>query len=327
MQDRSNYRVSVPTSAGNTGKQFNAPDSDAYYAPSRNGGYHDQNAGQRLDHGGFGNKENRVTPVSDPDEYGDEDLFSTVMGTPPMPILADEAGDEYGYGYGDHHYTEGRAAEVISDDGSVMEMEQPAEIIKPKKPSSARKEAGPAESLMRHPWSPDVKKVLAKVFKLRGFRPNQLEAINATLAGKDVFVLMPTGGGKSLCYQLPSVISSGKTHGVTVVVSPLLSLMEDQVQHLKKLNVQAFLINSTTSSEEKQQLRNAFREPNVEQFVQVLYVTPEMLSKNESMVNSLVRLSDRGKLARPLLKIDAYPNLGSAVTWKEVTLNGYSTGF
>ncbi|OJJ50167.1 hypothetical protein ASPZODRAFT_58591 [Penicilliopsis zonata CBS 506.65] len=153
-------------------------------------------------------------------------------------------------------------------------------------------------ALFRHPWSMDVKSVLKDRFHLRGFRLNQLEAINATLGGKDTFVLMPTGGGKSLCYQLPSVITSGNTRGVTIVVSPLLSLMEDQVMHLKQLKIKAFLLNGDTKADERKWISDTLTGPNAEQEIQLLYITPEMISKNQKLIQTMEKLHRRRRLAR-----------------------------
>ncbi|KAH8737198.1 hypothetical protein BGZ61DRAFT_377933 [Ilyonectria robusta] len=152
--------------------------------------------------------------------------------------------------------------------------------------------------LMRHSWSPEVQRMLKDRFRMRGFRHNQLEAINATLGGEDAFILMPTGGGKSLCYQLPAVIKTGKTRGVTIVVSPLISLMQDQVDHMKALGIQAVAFNGECSAEYKRQVMSAFNERSPEHFVELLYVTPEMVSKNNAFNNGMMTLYRKGKLAR-----------------------------
>lgn len=167
-----------------------------------------------------------------------------------------------------------------------------------KKPlPSVAPESIPAE-LMKHPWSPEVQRMLKDRFRMKGFRHNQLEAMNATLGGKDAFVLMPTGGGKSLCYQLPAVIKTGKTEGVTIVVSPLLSLMQDQVDHMKVLGIQAVAFNGECSAEYKRQVMTAFEERSPEDYIELLYVTPEMVSKNTAFNNGMRILHHKGKLAR-----------------------------
>ena len=163
--------------------------------------------------------------------------------------------------------------------------------------SSSTKTHFPPE-LMKFPWSLDVKRALKDRFRMAGFRHNQLEAINATLSGKDAFVLMPTGGGKSLCYQLPAVISSGKTHGMTIVVSPLISLMQDQVEHLKAINIQAVTFNGETKPELRQHVMSSFKDDHPENIVQLLYVTPEMVSKSVAFGNGLRTLYQKNKLAR-----------------------------
>lgn len=152
--------------------------------------------------------------------------------------------------------------------------------------------------LMRFGWSQDVRRALKDRFRMSGFRHNQLEAINATLAGDDAFVLMPTGGGKSLCYQLPAVISSGKTSGVTVVISPLLSLMQDQVDHLKALNITASSFSGSTPTAARKLIMDLFYKHQPEHYLQLLYVTPEMVNKSQQFVSGLATLYKNKKLAR-----------------------------
>jgi ATP-dependent DNA helicase RecQ len=84
-------------------------------------------------------------------------------------------------------------------------------------------------------------------FKLSGFRTGQKEVIEAVLAGEDCLCVMPTGGGKSLCYQLPAIARPG----VTLVVSPLIALMKDQVDQLQALGLRATFINSTLTAAEQ----------------------------------------------------------------------------
>lgn len=115
----------------------------------------------------------------------------------------------------------------------------------------------------------DAHDVLASTFGYQSFRRNQAEIVEAILTGQDIFALMPTGGGKSLCYQLPSLLLDG----VTIVVSPLIALMKDQVDALRELGVPATYINSTVDGEEisyRQQLVAEGR-------IKLLYVAPERL--------------------------------------------------
>src|ERR1043165_6226179 len=88
--------------------------------------------------------------------------------------------------------------------------------------------------------------VISRPWGQDGFRPLQQEAMTASLQGRDSLVVMPTGGGKSLCYQAPALL---KEH-VTVVVSPLISLMKDQVDGLRECGVQAAQMNSSQTQEE-----------------------------------------------------------------------------
>ena len=97
--------------------------------------------------------------------------------------------------------------------------------------------------------TPDLKSLLKSTFGYDAFRPLQEEIIDAALAGRDVMVLMPRGGGKALCYQLPALARDG----LTIVVSPLIALMKDQVDALQAAGAPATFLNSTLDAKESRQ--------------------------------------------------------------------------
>ena len=146
-------------------------------------------------------------------------------------------------------------------------------------------------------YYPELITKLKNIFKLHAFRENQLEAMNGTLGGKDVFVLMPTGGGKSLCYQLPAVCDSGVTKGITFVVSPLIALMNDQVNALLQKGVD---VVSFSSDQEREMGRDARKRlmQNSGPRPKLVYFTPERLAQSADMQSILRRLYDDGELAR-----------------------------
>jgi ATP-dependent DNA helicase RecQ len=111
--------------------------------------------------------------------------------------------------------------------------------------------------------------LLKKVFAYDEFRPLQQEIINRTLAGNDSFVLMPTGGGKSMCFQIPALCFDG----ITIVVSPLISLMKDQVQALQSNGIKAAFFNSSISTQDE----NNVIEQAMNGEIQLLYLSPEKL--------------------------------------------------
>ena len=116
----------------------------------------------------------------------------------------------------------------------------------------------------------NAQSVLKTVFGFDEFRPGQREVISAVLSGRNTLAVMPTGGGKSLCYQIPALLNPG----VTIVVSPLISLMKDQVDALHQNGIEAAAINSTTPRNEVNPiLRQAY-----EGKLKLIYVTPERLN-------------------------------------------------
>lgn len=114
--------------------------------------------------------------------------------------------------------------------------------------------------------------VLEKYYGYKSFREGQENIINSIVQGRDVLAIMPTGGGKSICYQVPALM----LEGLTIVISPLISLMKDQVDTLKDMGVEAEYINSTLSSAEENDIINKIERNEVK----ILYIAPERLSSS-----------------------------------------------
>jgi ATP-dependent DNA helicase RecQ len=134
--------------------------------------------------------------------------------------------------------------------------------------------------------------VLGQVFGYDSFRGPQQAIVEHVVAGGDALVLMPTGGGKSLCYQIPAIVRQNAGHGVTIVISPLIALMHDQVGALTEAGVSAAFLNSTqtfdeSSALEKQLLRNELT---------LLYAAPERIN-TPRMKGLLASLHERGLLS------------------------------
>ncbi len=126
--------------------------------------------------------------------------------------------------------------------------------------------------------------VLHRVFGYDAFRGQQAEVIDHVVGGGDALVLMPTGGGKSLCYQIPSLVRAG----TGVVISPLIALMQDQVSALNLVGVRAAFLNSTQDAAERRRVESAFLAGELD----LLYLAPERLR-----VESTSALLDRGTIA------------------------------
>src|SRR5687767_13266522 len=131
-------------------------------------------------------------------------------------------------------------------------------------------------------WDADLASALKTHFGFDSFRPGQEAVVRAALAGRDVLAIMPTGGGKSLCFQLPAVLRSG----ITLVISPLIALMQDQVRLLQDNDIAATYINSSLESHEvSARLRGATQGEYT-----LLYLAPERLLQPGFIDGVLARL-------------------------------------
>ncbi len=121
----------------------------------------------------------------------------------------------------------------------------------------------------------NAQQLLQTTYGYDAFRGQQAEAIEAALEGRDALVLMPTGGGKSLCYQIPAQLRAG----TGIVISPLIALMQDQVTALRELGVAAAYLNSTLTVEEQRQVTREFANGQL----QMLYIAPERLLQPKTL--------------------------------------------
>ena len=135
--------------------------------------------------------------------------------------------------------------------------------------TAARKVMDSAGSLDR------ARQVLADVFGFRDFRSHQADIIATVISGGDALALMPTGGGKSLCYQIPALVRPG----TGIVVSPLIALMQDQVEALTQAGVKAAFLNSTLDYREQTALENRVAAGGLD----ILYVSPERLLQDRTL--------------------------------------------
>ncbi len=138
----------------------------------------------------------------------------------------------------------------------------------------------------------DPQQLLQEVFGFPTFRGEQEAIVRSVTGGDDALVLMPTGAGKSLCYQLPALARQRGGHGVSIVVSPLIALMRDQVLALHELGIEAAFLNSTLDPEQFEQTRERMLAGEIT----LLYAAPERVT-NANFLVDLAALYDAGKLS------------------------------
>ncbi|KAK3881526.1 hypothetical protein Pcinc_014043 [Petrolisthes cinctipes] len=141
-------------------------------------------------------------------------------------------------------------------------------------------------------WSKELENIQKTVFKVDKLRAHQLPTMNATMSGVDAILIMPTGGGKSLCFQLPALVSKG----ITLVVTPLVSLMEDQLMGLRNRGVQAAMLSANSTRDEVNTVHNDMTNANSR--LKLVYVTPEKLAKSKRFMSKLQKMHQMGRFAR-----------------------------
>ncbi|KAL5498565.1 hypothetical protein ACEPAH_1919 [Sanghuangporus vaninii] len=175
--------------------------------------------------------------------------------------------------------------------------------LAPARPSGKALQAGSINYMTEvFEWSGELKARMREVFGIQSFRLCQEGVCNASMDGRDIVCIMPTGGGKSLTYQLPALLNPG----LTLVISPLISLITDQILHLREFGVEAVMLMGSTSKEESRDIysrlaaaansknRNGMAGPEIK----FCYVTPEKIAASKSFTSMLEKLANAGKLSR-----------------------------
>lgn len=150
-------------------------------------------------------------------------------------------------------------------------------------------------------WSDRMETLAKEKWGIEEFRHCQRGACNAGLSGRDIICIMPTGGGKSLIYQLPAVMMSG----CTLVISPLISLIMDQYLHLCDAGIEAMMVSGSSSdsknTKQLNRLLSSFDPSSGIPEVKICFATPEKINKSKRFIAILQKLYDKGKLARIVL--------------------------
>ncbi|KAK6590304.1 DEAD DEAH box helicase [Cryptosporidium xiaoi] len=148
------------------------------------------------------------------------------------------------------------------------------------------------------PWSNELVKLNEQIFGNKGFRANQRQIMNAVISQRDVFVMMPTGGGKSLCFQLPGILTYNNPASVTVVIMPLVALMVDQMEQLSILGIKCATLNSNQSLEVTNSITSDIKKGSPDKCPSFLFVTPEKLKHSKTLFSLLRYLNEKSRLLR-----------------------------
>lgn len=213
---------------------------------------------------------------------------SSGYGSPAPRMGPSTVGYESGAGfvYADPTYSDDKRSAPLLQ-APVVETYMKTESPTKKPPGTRPGGRGNSEWARHFEWTSSLKKINRTIFGNHSFRKNQVEIMNATLSGRDCFVLMPTGGGKSLCYQLASLIGAQ----TTFIFSPLVSLIQDQVSAMQALDLP--VVSLSAGSYDPDTWRNLASGE-----YRMVYLTPEKLTKSNALAGILRRLYERKLLAR-----------------------------